>query len=451
MRLVSGLIVRCPSQDLTAPAHVPQDTGGCLRAAPAVVHRGRGYLSPQIGRYSVMQLRDGHLWLSPSDLSAHLACPYLTRLELEVGAQGAQPPHGRDKLADLVARKGEEHEEAFLAQLRDEGRDVVEIAFDDGGFAAPPRPPRTRCAPAPTSSTRRRSSRDGWRGRADFLIRVDEPSELGAWSYEGWDTKLARSAKPAAVLQLDFYSQEVAGIQGRLPERLHVVLGTMIVETLPPGRLRRLPRTAQRRLRTHLAAPPDDLPVAVRALLALRLHPVCRERWERRRPPDARRLDPARPVEKLNGVGVQTLAGLAESPPTLHVPGSRPPMFERAARPGGLQLHRRRTGELTRRLLEPENERGFGLLPPPSPGDLFFDMEGDPFFEAARRARVPVRRALRDGRRRDRRHRASGRTTATASGRRSSSSSTSSTSGSRATPTCTSTTTPPTSRRPSRG
>ena len=25
-----------------------------------------------------MQLRDGQLWLSPSDLSAHLACPYLT-------------------------------------------------------------------------------------------------------------------------------------------------------------------------------------------------------------------------------------------------------------------------------------------------------------------------------------------------------------------------------------
>ena len=58
-------------------------------------------------------------------------------------------------------------------------------------------------------------ARDGWRGRADFLIRVDEPSpSLGAWSYEVWDTKLARSAKPAAVLQLTFYSQEVAADPG---------------------------------------------------------------------------------------------------------------------------------------------------------------------------------------------------------------------------------------------
>ena len=41
---------------------------------------------------------------------------------------------------------------------------------------------------------------NGWRGVADFLVRVDEPSELGLISYEAWDTKLARSrAKPAHV------------------------------------------------------------------------------------------------------------------------------------------------------------------------------------------------------------------------------------------------------------
>src|SRR5207247_3716881 len=74
-------------------------------------------------------------------------------------------------------------------------------------------------------------SRGGWRGRADFLIRVDEPSELGAWSYEPYDTKLARSAKAAAVLQLAWYATEIAAIQGRLPERLHVVFGTNAVES----------------------------------------------------------------------------------------------------------------------------------------------------------------------------------------------------------------------------
>ena len=42
---------------------------------------------------------------------------------------------------------------------------------------------------------------DGWRlGCADFLRRVERPSGLRAWSYETWDTKLARSPKTCAVL-----------------------------------------------------------------------------------------------------------------------------------------------------------------------------------------------------------------------------------------------------------
>src|SRR5204862_5460517 len=78
-------------------------------------------------------------------------------------------------------------------------------------------------------------ARDGWRGRADFVVRVEEPSGMGAWSYEPHDTKLARSAKPAAVLQLAWYAGEIAAIQERLPERLHVVLGTRDLETYRPA------------------------------------------------------------------------------------------------------------------------------------------------------------------------------------------------------------------------
>ncbi len=44
---------------------------------------------------------------------------------------------------------------------------------------------------------------DGRRLRlADFLRRVEHPSVLENWSYEVWDTKLARHAKASAVLQL---------------------------------------------------------------------------------------------------------------------------------------------------------------------------------------------------------------------------------------------------------
>jgi len=38
-----------------------------------------------------------------------------------------------------------------------------------------------------------------WRDHADFLERVESPSQLGEWSYEPVDTKLARSVKPYFV------------------------------------------------------------------------------------------------------------------------------------------------------------------------------------------------------------------------------------------------------------
>ena len=46
--------------------------------------------------------------------------------------------------------------------------------------------------------------KDGLRGHADFLLRVDRPSEFGAFSYEVADTKLLTSGQalfhPAALL-----------------------------------------------------------------------------------------------------------------------------------------------------------------------------------------------------------------------------------------------------------
>jgi uncharacterized protein len=52
------------------------------------------------------------------------------------------------------------------------------------------------------------------------------PSDLGDWSYEVADTKLARRTKPYYLTQLCFYSEQVGRLQGREPERMHVILGT---------------------------------------------------------------------------------------------------------------------------------------------------------------------------------------------------------------------------------
>src|SRR5205085_11840238 len=62
-----------------------------------------------------------------------------------------------------------------------------------------------------------------WRGRADVLLRVNTPSELGNWSYEVVDTKLARETRGGTILQLCLYSELVGNLQGRMPDRTYVV------------------------------------------------------------------------------------------------------------------------------------------------------------------------------------------------------------------------------------
>ena len=110
-----------------------------------------------------------------------------------------------------------------------------------------------------------------------------------------------------------------------------------------------------------------------------------------------------------------------------------------ASRPGCRSLSRG-SDEPLHELLAGGPGRGFARLPPPSEGDVFFDIEGDPYWGerawstcSARSPRTATSRC--------------GRTTARRSGPRSSAGSTGSRRAWSATPTCTSTTTTTTSRR----
>ena len=62
-----------------------------------------------------------------------------------------------------------------------------------------------------------------WGGRIDVMLRVELPSDLGAWSYEVVDTKLSRETKGGTVLQLSLYCELVGGAQGTIPQWSHVI------------------------------------------------------------------------------------------------------------------------------------------------------------------------------------------------------------------------------------
>ena len=63
-----------------------------------------------------------------------------------------------------------------------------------------------------------------WFGRPDVLIRIDRPSRnLGAWSYEAADAKLARETRGGTILQLGLYCEMLEALQGLAPDKFHVV------------------------------------------------------------------------------------------------------------------------------------------------------------------------------------------------------------------------------------
>src|SRR2546428_13873585 len=173
-----------------------------------------------------MQTAAGRLLLSPSDLNDTLECPHLTPLALEVARGDRARPFVVDEHAELLRRKGEQHERAYLERLRAEGRQIVEITLGE--------PWDFEAAARQTAETMRAGAEiisqatfvDGrWRGRADFLLKTNRATPLVAWGYEPLDAKLARAEKPPHVLQPCSSGIGVAVIQGVPPERMHVLLG----------------------------------------------------------------------------------------------------------------------------------------------------------------------------------------------------------------------------------
>ena len=79
--------------------------------------------------------------------------------------------------------------------------------------------------------------------------------------------------------------------------------------------------------------------------------------------------------------GIATVTQLAAAEPTDRPPRIGTGTFESLRAHARLTVDQRRSGELRYELLTPEEGSGFAHLPQPSAGDVFFDMEGDPFFD----------------------------------------------------------------------
>jgi predicted RecB family nuclease len=342
--------------------------------------------SEQIGQEDGgVQRLDDRLILAASDLIDYLECAHLTRLDLEVAQGRLLLEATRTDAADLVARKGEEHELAQVAALRAAGHEVVEIESEpglDGLRHGAARTLRAMRVGAEVIYQAVLFDAGRWRGYADFLERVERSSGLGSWSYEVADTKLARRVKPYFLLQLCFYSELLARAQGRPPEWMHVVLGTQARESFRLAEYAAYYRRVKAHFEHVLAAGLNGTyPDPVEHCGLCRWSDHCDARRERDDHlclvANMRRSQ----VARLGEVGITTVAGLARAQETDRPARIGAGAFEALRAQAALQVAQAESGEPRYELLAPEEGRGFARLRTPAEGDLFFDMEGDPFFD----------------------------------------------------------------------
>jgi predicted RecB family nuclease len=325
------------------------------------------------------------LELAATDLVCYLNCGHLSNLDRAVADGVLAKPHvWRDPLLEVLWERGAVHEQNYVEHLKRLGLDVVRI---DGIDVTSEALEQTRSAMRGGANViiQGALSYEGWCGRIDALRRVEAPSDLGGWSYEVVDTKLARETKAGTILQLCLYSWLLEQAQGLSPEHMYVVSPWSDFE---PNKYHFTDyaayfRKIKRGLREALAAEetketyPDPKPHC----------DICR--W--RNACDQRRRDDDHlclvagiskiQISELKRHDIATAQALAATPAPFAWKPERGSArsYHRIREQARVQVEARETGKPKFELLPMERGFGLAILPEPSGGDIFLDIEGDPF------------------------------------------------------------------------
>lgn len=321
--------------------------------------------------------------LSPTFFAAFIGCPVSAAWTLEQRSGLRRLPEaGRDEHAELIQRKGIEHETRCLGALS--ARYGAPVTVLPGAHEQ--RMAATLAAmEAGVPLIAQAALADGtWIGYADFLLRVELPGPRWAWSYEPWDAKLARSARPEHVMQIALYGDLLGSVQGRVADHGALMLGTgnpdqpYAVERFRLDDLRYYVRRAAGRLEVFA----NDLPAALVPESCgycgkCGWSPACEMHWEEIdhlcRVSDITR----RQRERLAAAGIRTSA-LLGALSNVRVGGIGDETLARLVQQARLQREAETTGRGSYEVLPSEPGFGFDRLPAPDPDDLFFDFEGDP-------------------------------------------------------------------------
>jgi uncharacterized protein len=331
-----------------------------------------------------VRLVDSELFVSATDLSNFLSCRHRTALELGEAYGARKRPRFNDPFLEILAQRGREHEKTYVESQRTGDRRVVDLSDVKDIRAALPLTLEALRAGADVVVQGALS--DGrWYGRPDVLLRVEAAGGFGAWSYEAVDTKLSRETRAGTILQLGLYSEMLGVAQGRRPEHFHVVT------PFAPHPYRVDDYAAYFRLiRSEMASTVLQDHAALFAAHYPEPVPHCdvccwsSECNRKRRADDHLSLVAGitrLQRRELESRGVVTLAGLAAVPVPLPFRPSRgsASALSRVREQARVQFASRSSASPVWELRPFVAGAGLSRLPEPSAGDVFLDLEGDPF------------------------------------------------------------------------
>jgi uncharacterized protein len=317
------------------------------------------------------------MFFTATDIANFVACRHLLTLKLNAVEGKIQKPYFHDLGVELLRELGERHETAYLNHLEARGHKIVSIPTDIAWTEAVARTDEAIRTGAEVIY--QATFQDGgWGGRADFLVRVKTPSSLGSFSYQVVETKLAKSARVRAILQLCFYSELLAKIQGVQPESMHVVLGgSSERETFPVSRYIAYFRKVKRDLEQALAVPRDSYPEPVALCDVCEWFSVCNDRWQ-----EDDHLSLVASISRVQrkelvSRDIKTMAQLGSlALPLVPTPERiSDTALARIHNQARLQVQGRIEKRVLYELLPVEDGCGLAALPEPSQGDIFLDFE----------------------------------------------------------------------------
>jgi uncharacterized protein len=313
--------------------------------------------------------------LSPSRLNNFLGCRHQSALWLD----GIKPDAAVDPTLELVRERGFEHEAVVLKRLEAAHGSAVSIPTEG---ALEERAKATLAALKSGASLVYQGVliEGDWLGLPDFLIRRTALNGLTVYIPE--DAKLARKPKPEHLLQLGVYAELLERVLGQAPSDgvIHVAGSDPV--TFDLRRTRFILKRLMRRFEDFAASTQRQsraLPCAACGQCDYKAR--CDREWREADSPYYVAGLTSDQIVKLEQAGVTTLAGLAGMADGTPVQGIGDLTLLKLRAQARLQHAAREQGQLGVEVLPVEAGRGFTLLPPPSAGDLYFDIEGDPLHE----------------------------------------------------------------------